>query len=353
MDTCIYCFRPFHSRAGKGDHVIPAALGEFEGDLRFKHICRTCNSKIGRCEQQLVQAAPEGFFRAIVQPKSKRLRKRPPRRQRGAMGAPPPTFTMTWNGRELLVEPSTQDPRNATQVDQLRLVDEHGTERTIRLYPDMSVDALRAQIEKQNSGSVKHTELVCNDASTSQYKTFLAQIWPDWKSCDERTTEPGIYEVQGRATFHVTEAYFQVLAKMAFHYYLTRSQRGFRGDELAFAEIRQFIMHGGDHGKFVSWGKSRFRLPFGPMSSRPTASPHRWCHVLAADEENNPVLAYVNLFVGPGCVSVPYCVSFQRPTTRILIPSPAWGHVYVYDQQHPNPNYCGRVIPASLTRLRQ
>ena len=59
-NTCIYCQKPVDLRRGQGDHVIPAALGRFEDDLRFRRICRTCNRAIGKCEDQLLRCGTGG-----------------------------------------------------------------------------------------------------------------------------------------------------------------------------------------------------------------------------------------------------------------------------------------------------
>ncbi len=56
---CIYCPKEFDPSRGEGDHILPAALGEFRGDVRFRGQCPSCNNVIGRFEQQVVQSGPE------------------------------------------------------------------------------------------------------------------------------------------------------------------------------------------------------------------------------------------------------------------------------------------------------
>ena len=75
-ERCIYCDSPFDSSRGEGDHIIPAALGEFEGDVHFRRICPKCNSRIGAYEQQIMQCGPENLLRTLVSPSSKRLKRR-------------------------------------------------------------------------------------------------------------------------------------------------------------------------------------------------------------------------------------------------------------------------------------
>jgi HNH endonuclease len=120
-DTCIYCQKVVDVRRGQGDHVIPAALGRFEGEFIFRRICRDCNSLIGKCEEQLLRCAPEAFLRRIVQPTVKRNNRGTS--WVGANGMPAPRFTIDHGDHHELGEASSNDPRNVLAIDQLVIVD--------------------------------------------------------------------------------------------------------------------------------------------------------------------------------------------------------------------------------------
>jgi hypothetical protein len=66
--NCIYCGKTFDPSKGQGDHVIPAAWGEFRNDIRFRGLCQKCNQKIGKTEQHMLQCGPERIFREMVVP---------------------------------------------------------------------------------------------------------------------------------------------------------------------------------------------------------------------------------------------------------------------------------------------
>jgi len=60
--------------------------------------------------------------------------------------------------------------------------------------------------------------------------------------------------------FTVNDRYFRAIAKIGFHYFLTKFPR-FRGDEACFTEIRNFIMNGcpiDEIGKFVTQSREQF-----------------------------------------------------------------------------------------------
>src|SRR5438105_4823171 len=44
---CIYCPKEFDPSRGEGDHILPAALGEFQREVRFRGQCPSCNNTIG------------------------------------------------------------------------------------------------------------------------------------------------------------------------------------------------------------------------------------------------------------------------------------------------------------------
>lgn len=46
-EQCIYCGSAFDPAAGDGDHIFPAALGEFLGFDVFRGACTPCNNRIG------------------------------------------------------------------------------------------------------------------------------------------------------------------------------------------------------------------------------------------------------------------------------------------------------------------
>jgi hypothetical protein len=349
---CIYCSGTFDPTRGEGDHIIPSSLGEFENDVRFRGACPRCNGIVGQAEQQLVQCGREAFLRQIVKPKSRRAEKRGPGQMRGAMKAPAPQFTIDLGDHLALVEPSPDDPRDVYPVDQVIVADEAGHTEPVRLFPGMRLEQLRSRLSRMSIGEAKTARLRCDDDHYDEYVQLLKSLWPKSDYEPGPITEAGVYKVPGRAKFVVNVHYFRALAKIAFHYYLAHSNRGHRGDEPCFEGIRNFIMDGGNSDEFFNQAVgARFAMPFGELPQGGVVTPTQWCHVLAASEKNGQADAYVQLFVGPGCVPKPYGVRLGKWDNPIVAPKAVWAHVYLYEPERTD-NFAGQVVEASLTRLR-
>ncbi len=355
VEKCIYCSSTFDPSLGEGDHILPAALGEFKDDVRFRRVCSLCNSRVGAFEQQVVQSGPEGFFRLIVQPRSKRLRRRPCGGQRGALGACAPKLQFQWDGWAISAGPSSDDPLGVSPFDQIIVRDRQGQEHSIRLFPKMRKEQLQKQVAQLGINEMKEVRCFSSNESTlNDYSDLLKAIWPDLRmeAPDKSRIDPGVYKVAIHREFRVKEPYFQALAKIAFHYYLAHSQRGYRGDEPAFADVRDFIMNGRDRDRFFGHSSRLFADPF-PRTSTGigTVVPANWCHVVAANEATGIAVVYLRLFVGPNHLPKPVYVTLGRIESPILVPRPVWAHAYVYEPIANSTRFCGRVHQGTISPI--
>ncbi len=352
VEKCIYCAATFDSSAGEGDHVLPAALGEFKDDVRFRRICPLCNSRVGAFEQQVMQSGPEGFFRTIVKPASKRLRRRGGGRQRGAMGASAPKSQFQWDGWSISGGPSSDDPLGVSPFDQVVVRDGQGRDHSIRLFPRMRKKQLQQQVEQLAISSVREIRCFCsNESDLKDYSNLLEAVWPHLRmeGPDKSRIEPGVYEVAIHREFRVKDPYFQALAKIAFHYYLAHSQRGSRGDEPAFADIRDFIMNGGNRDRLFRDSGRFFADPFPPVSKGIGAVvPANWCHVLAANETTDVAVVYLRLFIGPNHLPKPVHVTLGQINSRVHVLRPVWAHAYVYEPVADSSRFCGHVYRGTI-----
>jgi len=144
-DRCIYCGGPPNPK-GEGDHVIPAAFGEFMDDVRFMQICVECNQEIGRHEEQLIRCGPESVIKSFVNLKSRRTRRRSRGGNLGAHGTPPPESRVDRNDHTLLVKRDPNDPRDVYPVDQLVVRDSDGEYRSVQLFEGMQPEYLRKRV---------------------------------------------------------------------------------------------------------------------------------------------------------------------------------------------------------------
>ena len=107
------------------------------------------------------------------------------------------------------------------------------------------------------------TIVTLSDSSLSDLK----EVFPEFVKHRLPDTEAGVTPIDGRITFKVNDHYFRSVAKIAFHYYLIYSHRGYRGNETYFDPIRDFIMNGGDHEPFFNQTGPKFAMPFGDLPS--------------------------------------------------------------------------------------
>jgi hypothetical protein len=194
--------------------------------------------------------------------------------------------------------------------------------------------------------------LHCDEKYWPEFKQLTKKAWPKTEIQSLPGTEAGITQVKGRTTFKVTDHYFRSLAKIAFHYYLSYSRRGFRGDEQCFGPIRDFIMNGGDDKSFFKKSGPKFLMPFGKSPSGGVITPKQWCHIIAADETDKSAIVYLQLFVGRGCIPRPHYIKLADINSKIAVLSSTWGHVYLYDESPKSDRYAGQVEQALITRIR-
>lgn len=351
--NCIYCGNAFDPRRGEGDHIIPVQLGAFRGDVRFRGMCSSCNGRIGRSEQQIVQSGPEGFFRCLIKPNSKRLNKRGLGRPRGAMGARPPQHTVYVDGLPFIGEPQADDPQKLLLVDQILLIDRDGAMAHIRLFPGIRAEQVRSAVTNTGLGEIAEMHGRCDEERSGEYATVLKSIWPGSRFEARESTPAGMLpESSGAVKFSVNVNYFQAIAKIGFHYFLAHSERGFTGGEPFFTGVRQFIIHGIRQEQFVDCNnQSQFRAPYGKLATGGVLLPTRWCHLMAACEEGGQAIAHVQLFVGPQCVMPPYHLWLGRWGDARDSSSGRWAHAYVYDDPQQVGPYAGTVESLVIEKL--
>jgi hypothetical protein len=346
----IYCGTPVILSRGEGDHVIPDALGRFKGQLIFRCICRACNKKLGKCEEQLLRCAPEAFLRRIVQPTVRRSKRG--KAWVGASGMPSPVFTIDHGDHRELVDASTAEAHNAQPIDQLVVVDTEKGEQYIRLVPEMTAAQLRARILAVAPTPRGNLYLHCDDGVRQCYTTLLKEVFPNSQLTERDGQDAGVHQVRGRASFTFHNDYWRAIAKIGFHYYLLNNRRGVLGDEPEFAAIRRFIIEGGAHEPFFSDSAAHFRLPFGELPDGGAILPANWAHVLAIDESGQAAVAMVCLFMGPERLAPIRHFNLGRFNTPATEGIPPCAHAYLHDAEPDQSQYAGHVFTLTVSRLR-
>lgn len=352
MDKCIYCGLQFDSSKGEGDHVLSVQLGEFRNDQRFRGICADCNNRIGHSEQQFLACGPEAFFRKLVNPKVPPKRRRGKSQIKGAMGVPSPESVIDRGDHRELVRRSDDNPTNVYPVNHIVIHDDHENEYFVRLFSGMKKRHVEKEIDKLGITNIREVWFHFDETEGDEFEKILKEVFPGFTKHRLPFTEVGVTPIDGRITFRVNDHYFRTIAKIAFHYYLIYSHRGYQGDETIFDSIRDFIMNGGNHEPFFGQKGPQFAMPFGDLPSGGVITPDRWCHILSAYEEEKCIIAYVQLFVGRGCIPQSHHIKLADIDNNIVVPKAVWGHVYVYDKTSSSDCYAGEVKEADLTPLR-
>jgi len=231
-------------------------------------------------------------------------------------------------------------------VDQLVIHSQDGQQIPLELHPGMTAKSLCQKVKRLGVTDIEKAHLSCSEDKLPAYRRLVQEAWPESKWEALPTTPAGRHEVTAEYEFRATGHYFRAIAKIALHYYLIHSQRA-RGDEEAFAPIRQFIMEGGEIAHFVSQDTNFFT----PMLSRGYV-PYRWHHILAADESTGTAVGYVCLFIGPHSKGMHYQVTIGHLTARLVMPRTYWAHGFDYDDPKKHGRTVGSVSRIDITRFR-
>jgi hypothetical protein len=350
LANCIYCGRFFNAAKGQGDHVLAARVfGEFEGDLRFRGQCCRCNNEFGCHEQVLAQSSEIGFCRQLAQPNLGKRANRGSLRQKGAHGSPQPKVVMFRENDEILVRACAENPLDGRPVHELIVRDTNGSEHHVPMFKSMRPARLQEAIRRRGLLSAKPTMVACAADMSDELERLVAQVFPSMKVNSRERLDPGIYPCRGRAEFEVSIAYWQALAKIAFHCYLVRNHRGLKGSEFAFLPIRNFIRRGGDPRSFFRPPEKPFISPFRRDGQGTVLCPQNWCHLLAANDRGTTISVYLQFFVGPGCVPHEKYVALGE-TDQGLAHGGVWGHLYQQEKNRTSP-FAGTVSQVSVSPI--
>lgn len=345
---CIYCGEAVQT-SGEGDHVIPAAFGEFMDDIRFMRICSGCNNEIGRHEEELIRCGPESVIKAFAPMKSRRTRGRGIGGSVGARGTPPPESRVDHGDHTSLVERDRTNPQDVFPIDQFVVRCPDGECRSVRLFQGMQPADLRDRVRKL--GVEEITEAWWHGGDDEWVQKLVQEAYPNLKHEERDATPAGIHQADGVIRVVVSKSYFRAVAKIALHYYLTRNQRGLHGHEQCFDAVRRFIRYGeGDRRDFFDKPGPRLVSPVGMKVAGGQLRPTEWGHLLVAMDAAGALHVQVTLFAGPEVVLEPHRLVLAQ-LGPIYSPRPGLAHVYKYEEVSGHSRYAGRVYEESLRRI--
>jgi hypothetical protein len=335
MSNCIYC--------GAADvtveHPLPRGLGKFKGyEPLTDRVCSRCNGVCGQLDEQLCRCGSEAFFRKFLGISGRSGHDEVNSFYRGSSrgGRLEMVGINHDNGEEKELE--LVGPNSVRELRCVKLVAEDDSTHTIPIPDGMTRDEFQRKVAALGFKSFKHADISAASEEIpwveSLFEGFMMKGKAEWV----QPTGPIIY---GPLTikFTVNDRYFRAIAKIGFHYFLTKFPR-LRGDELCFAEIRNFIMNGcpiDEIGRFVTQSREQFayQLRAGDRLSV-------WGHLIGVDANYLRFRAKVQLFAGPENRSTVFTVRLGKNPSPIHY-SEAHGDFFAYYPPEQRDDFDGEV----------
>ncbi len=333
---CIYCGE---AKRTSREHYLPECLGNFKGFQTLDgRICRDCNGKIGRAlEDQFCHAGEIGFMRHALGTQGKKAhKKRVNPFRRGSAGAPPYNMKgkMLGGDREALFEVIEGSIANAMYIPHMTVTDDAGQEHYIRIPDDMTDSTeLEERIKALGIEKIKQVNILVPTSERERVDKLVSGLpvtTSDWTDLPMKDGPVSLI-----ANYEVDDKYFRAIAKIGFHYVLKHF--AFRGDEDEFANIRNFIMDGGDITQFVSHSKKQIteQVKWGMVTTTYT-------HFIIAKSEPGHLSCSLQFFLGPH-VSTPDVYTVELGRTQSKIYSEA-GHAFSYYPDGPQDGFTGVMV---------
>jgi hypothetical protein len=308
------------------EHHLPRGLGNFKGYVPLAdRVCSRCNGVCGQLDEQLCRCGSEAFFRKFlgISGRSGHDDVNPFYRGSSRGGRLEMFGTNHETGEERELE--LVGPNSVRELRCVKLVAEDDSTHTIPITDGMTPEEFRKKVAALGFKFFKHVYISAAPEEIpwveSLFDGFKFERKPEWTL----PTGPVVYG-PAAIKFTVTSRYFRAIAKIAFHYFLTKFPR-FRGDEPCFSELRDFIMNGcpvDEIGRFVTYSREQFayQLRAGDRLSV-------WGHLLAVESDYMGFRAKVQLFVGPENGSIVYTVQIGKNPSPIHH-SEAYGDFFAY-----------------------
>ena len=322
-NICLYCAEPALSL----EHIIPAALGEFErAPLLRNRICNTCNNRLGLLDEQMTRCGPEAFIRRYYN-----IAGRPGHDsinpfyrgsaggQRLEMKAFDPNL-----GFEVLIERTDGAYR---QVRQLVFIEQAtGRIAHVPIGEKMTPEELRAAYNRLEITPPLDMHLICSPEE-EQWVQDLVRATSSGISFGPGSRGTTMYASGAAVSFSLTERYFRAVAKIGFHYFLSQFME-YTGLEPKFADIRRYIATGDRNVNRANEFVGERKLPL-VGEALGGARPDGWIgHILCADITNGEYRAHVQTFV---CEDFqPRIYTIRLGQSPIDLRSDSVGHAFLY-----------------------
>jgi hypothetical protein len=338
--TCIYCSAQDLNR----EHHLPAGLGSFENyEFLDDHLCPSCNRACGILDEQLCRSGPEALFRRFLGIQGRKSHEKTNSFYRGGAGGSALEMLATNQntGQNVLVE--LLGDTEARELRCAQLIGDDDIVRIIRITDGMTPAEFRRVFDSFGIKRFKEGLFYAAPEEQEWIESLIATLKWERKGPWVRPAAPITYG-PSVVKFTLTSRYFRAIAKIGFHYFLTKMPH-LRGDEPCFSGIRQFIMNNRcpveECRRFVSYFPEH--IAFQLQSGARLAG---WGHFLAAESNYHELIARVELFAGPEKRPLSYTVKLGTNPSRLDYRE-AYADFFEYFKKEHRAQYDGAVSPLS------
>jgi hypothetical protein len=247
-------------------------------------------------------------------------------------------------GQNVLIE--LLNDKEARELRCARLIADDDTVRVIRITDKMTPAEFRKVFDSFGISHFKQGSVYAAPEEREWVESLLATLKVEHQTTWSRPPGPITYG-PSVVKFELTSRYFRAIAKIGFHYFLTKFPY-FRGDESCFSDIRTFIMSErcavDKCRRFVSYSAEHIAWQL-----RAGAQLTVWGHFLAAEANYLNMTATVELFAGPGKRPLSYAIKLGR-NPSLLDCKEAHADFFEYFPKERRTAYDGTVSPLSVMK---
>jgi hypothetical protein len=339
---CLYCPAPGDSL----EHALQAAFGEFrDAPVLTDRLCKPCNNRLGKLDEQFTRCGPEAFFRRYYGITGRETHGQVNVFERGSAGGQRIDFRATDKVLGIEVALELDNGGMVRQLRHIAFVELSGKTHHLPIPERGTPEQLLAKFNQLGAvRPFKEIRVFYAPEEKDWVEPLIQAAWPDVKF-GEGMTGSSLYE-RASGKVELTTAYFRAVAKMGFHYFLTQFPE-YSGHEEMFSGIRQFIDSDADVDQVNQFMGIRQHPLLGAMLV-PGVQPNGWrAHVLAAVIVPNACVAYVQTFVTGDWPAPIYAVFLARETG--IDDSRSRGHLFVYYGNGPVGKFAGDALPLETT----
>jgi len=227
--VCIYCGSSDFSK----EHPLPRCCGNFKGYVTLDdRLCVECNGKCKILDEQLCRSGGESFFREYLRIGGRKRQNKINPFYRGSAGGGRLVIegTLVGDTKPVSLEIEKGDLRELRHIS-LRA---GGIDHVIPIPENMTPEQFRAAFDRLGLAKAEEAHVYADEQGIPWMESLLNTL--NFRSSVEWLggSEPVEY-TNIKIEFTVTERYFRALAKIGFHYFLSKIP-GFRGDEECFQQ---------------------------------------------------------------------------------------------------------------------